>query len=250
VNIILFERKELEGPIPMNDRRSVHLARVLRRISGDEFDAGIVNGPRGKARVVRIVAPTPQSPGGLVISFVPTCGPERPHPVVLIAGATRPVSARRILREASCLGLAEIWVCGTDRGESSYLASRLWREREFERVLREGAEQAFVTIVPRVRLFPSVAAAGEAAGGSHEKENLLALDNYEAAMSLAEWVPGGGASVLAVGSERGWSDRERRSLELAGFTLVSLGRRVLKTETACVAGITLVLARMGLLGQT
>ncbi|HLF76144.1 MAG TPA: 16S rRNA (uracil(1498)-N(3))-methyltransferase, partial [Dehalococcoidia bacterium] len=43
------------------------------------------------------------------------------------------------------------------------------------------------------------------------------------------------------------TDRERQSLRDAGFELVHLGRRILRTETACVAGITLLKARLGLI---
>jgi RsmE family RNA methyltransferase len=240
VNLILFTPDELDKPLSMEDKRAQHLANVLDRLTGEEFDAGIVNGPRGKARVTNV------TPTGLLLSFSPTVGPESPHPVTLIVGAARPVSARRMLREATSMGVAAVWVCGTDRGEPSYLSSRLWRERTYEKALREGAEQAFVTIIPEVRLFPSVAETIAAARGT---ANRLALDNYEATETLADWQPLRGDCVLAVGSERGWSREERRNLEGGGFVLQSLGSRVLRTDTACVAGLALVLAAMGRLSQ-
>jgi len=52
---------------------------------------------------------------------------------------------------------------------------------------------------------------------------------------------------LAVGSERGWTERERDLLRADDFLLVHLGTRVLRAEVACVAGLTLVLAALGLL---
>jgi len=45
--------------------------------------------------------------------------------------------------------------------------------------------------------------------------------------------------VLAIGSERGWSDRERDLLEEAGFLRLSLGSRAMRTETACIAATVL-----------
>jgi RsmE family RNA methyltransferase len=54
--------------------------------------------------------------------------------------------------------------------------------------------------------------------------------------------------VLAVGCERGWSDRERDKLEEAGFLRLSMGKRALRTETACVAAAVLALEKIGLLG--
>jgi RsmE family RNA methyltransferase len=53
--------------------------------------------------------------------------------------------------------------------------------------------------------------------------------------------------VLAIGSERGWSERERDMLEAAGFLRLSLGSRALRTETACVAAVVLALEKTGAL---
>ncbi|WP_162510898.1 RsmE family RNA methyltransferase, partial [Treponema endosymbiont of Eucomonympha sp.] len=60
-------------------------------------------------------------------------------------------------------------------------------------------------------------------------------------------VPGGADGWAAVGSERGWTERERGALTEAGFTLCSLGERVLRTETAATAAAALILDAMGCL---
>jgi len=57
-----------------------------------------------------------------------------------------------------------------------------------------------------------------------------------------------GPVTLAIGSERGWSDREREMLEAAGFLRLSLGSRALRTETACVAAAVLAIEKIGGLG--
>lgn len=44
---------------------------------------------------------------------------------------------------------------------------------------------------------------------------------------------------LCVASEGGWSERELRKAESCGFTPVSLGTRILRTETAAITAITL-----------
>jgi RsmE family RNA methyltransferase len=51
--------------------------------------------------------------------------------------------------------------------------------------------------------------------------------------------------VVAVGSERGWSGRERDLLERAGFARLSLGKRALRTETACVIAAALAMEKIG-----
>jgi RsmE family RNA methyltransferase len=53
--------------------------------------------------------------------------------------------------------------------------------------------------------------------------------------------------VLALGPERGWGPADRAALRAHGFTLVHLGPRVLRSETAVVAALTLVRAQLGLI---
>ena len=60
--------------------------------------------------------------------------------------------------------------------------------------------------------------------------------------ALAELPP---PLTLAIGSERGWTEGEVDLLEERGFRMAGLGRRILKTETAAVAAVALLLARLG-----
>ena len=55
----------------------------------------------------------------------------------------------------------------------------------------------------------------------------------------------GPAVTLALGPERGWSASERNLLRAQDFTLVHLGPRVLRVETAAVAGVTLARSARG-----
>ena len=82
----------------------------------------------------------------------------------------------------------------------------------------------------------------------------FALDHYEAGIALSNVAyygskPESAATpvvTLAFGPERGWSARDRTFLRANGFTLTHLGLRVLRTETAVVAAVALVKARLGL----
>lgn len=239
MNIVLFEPDEVGRPLRRDDPRAAHITGVLGRRPGDTFDAGVVGAGLGKATLVSATE------AGLQLDLRLTEAAPPLHPVTLLFGACRPVAAQRILREATTLGVGAIWACGADKAERSYLEAALWTAGGFRELLLAGAAQAFSTLIPDVRRFESVDAALLAA--RQAKAEALALDNYEAAFPLREWVPAGGSTLVAVGPERGWSGRERDLLRSAGFALVGLGPRVLRSETACLAGITLVLARRGLM---
>jgi len=238
MNLMLFSPDELARPLPADDPRAIHLREVLRRTDGAPFDCGLVNGPRGKARVIA------RDPAGLRFEFTWGEPPPPLPPITLLLGLPRPQTARKILGEVAAIGVSSLQFFRSEKAEASYAASRLWTSGEARRHLLAGVAQAFCTRVPELSLHDSLAAGIARVPPAPTR---LALDNYEAAAALADVALAGPPAVLAIGSERGWSARERDTLRAAGFTLTHLGARVLRVETACVAGLTLLQARLGLL---
>ena len=237
MNIVLFNEEELDRPLARDDARTLHVLNVIGCRQGDSFDVGLIDGPRGKAR---IEAATHR---GLELDFHFSETVPRPYPVTMIIGLLRPPSARRILKDLTTQGADTLHFVATDKGEKSYLKSRLWTDGEYERLLQEGAEQAFCTRLPEVVIHESLTTCIEQLGDATDR---LALDNYEAAMPLGTFQASQERCVLAIGSERGWSAAERNLLRKNSFELVNLGDRVLKTETACIAGLTLILHKMSI----
>ncbi len=241
VNLILFEPAEAALPLPRTDPRAVHLLDVLRRRPGDMFDAGLVNGPRGKGTLMRV------GEQALELSFVWGPAPRPLEPLTLLLGLPRPQTARKILHEAAALGVARMEFFVSEKGEGGYARSTLWSTGEWRRHLLAGVAQAFDTRLPEVEAGVTLVAALERLPAAGCR---LALDNYEAARELGPATIGPGyndgpAVTLALGPERGWSAAERNLLRAQGFTLVHLGSRVLRLETAVVAAVTLVRSARG-----
>jgi 16S rRNA (uracil1498-N3)-methyltransferase len=244
VNLILFEPDEIGPPLPRSDPRAVHLLTVLRRGAGDTFDAGLVNGPRGKGTLVAADA------NALTLSFAWGDRPPPPPPVTLIIGLPRPQTARDILRDATALGATTMHFVLTAKGEPSYARSTLWTTGEWRRHLITGAAQAFDTYLPEVTHGRSLLEVVSQLPGQGVR---FALDNYEATVALgraelaASPVTAPPAVVLAFGPERGWAAADRAALRGSGFTLVNLGPRILRTEAAVTAALALVRAKLGLI---
>jgi 16S rRNA (uracil1498-N3)-methyltransferase len=232
VNIVLFEPGEIDAPLSRADPRAVHIVQILRRGQGDSFDAGIVNGPRGRATVVEM------TPEALVLRFERTADPLEADPIHVLVALPRPQIARKILCEATSLGVSSIRFFRSEKGEPSYGASTLWKGPEWRRHLVDGASQAFDTILPEVLHFPDLGSAVKALPAGCAR---MALDNYEAPRRMAASLAAM-PLALAFGPERGWSQAERSLLRSAGFELAHLGARVLRTETAVVAAISIAKA--------
>jgi 16S rRNA (uracil1498-N3)-methyltransferase len=232
VNLILLEADEANRPLASEDPRAVHLVKVLRRKIGDRFDAGIVNGPRGKGVVTSI------NPEGIIFRFEAAAEPAEADPLHLVIALPRPQTARKVLGEATALGVASIRFFQSEKGEPGYASSRLWNTPEWRRHLVDGAAQAFDTRIPEVLHARTLA---EAVAALPRGFKGIALDNYEATRRLTA-APLSAPLALAFGPERGWSAAERDLLRGGGFELAHLGTRVLRTETAVVAALAIVKA--------
>lgn len=245
MNIVLFSPGELGAPLALSDRRAQHILNVLKRGTGDSFDAGIVNGPRGKATVTAV------SEHGIAFRFEPSHGPVAAADITLIVGLPRPQTARDILRDATTLGVAALHFVKTDKGEASYAQSSLWSSGEWMRHRLAGAEQAFETSLPDVTFGRRLAEVLEALATKDVAQPgaiRVALDNYESAIPVSQLAVRPGATIVAaIGSERGWSAEERQLLRTEGFVLAHLGSRVLRTETAVVAALSVLRAKLGLM---
>jgi len=241
MNIILFRTMPECCTITRKEHAEVynHITRVLKLEPGDSFRMGIVNINEGNALVKNM------NGEGIEFEYTPLYVP-RLYPVTLLVAQVRPICMKRILREAVSLGVCRIILCGSDTGEKSYLSSNLYKTGEYEWYLLEGAMQGAGAGVPSVAFAKDVNQALEICKPACGKASLYLADNAGSCVPLSGCTPLSEA-VLAVGPERGWSDRERKAFADNGFESVLLGGRVLRTETACSAGLAVLLSRMNLL---
>jgi RsmE family RNA methyltransferase len=75
----------------------------------------------------------------------------------------------------------------------------------------------------------------------------IALDNGRAEKSLSNYCFKKANVGLVLGSERGLTNRERDLLEEKAISLLKMGERVLRTDTACIAGIAITLSKLRLM---
>jgi RsmE family RNA methyltransferase len=241
VNLILFESAAEAARLAPDDPRAVHIRDVLRLRPGAVLFVGAVNGPRGKATILA------DGPEGLLldVAWEPTVEPLLP--IHVLVGLPRPQTARDLLREGAALGVSALHFFSAGKGEPSYAQSSLWQTDEWSRRLREGAAQAFTTGIPEVFHHASLAACLAALPAANAPSPVrLALDVYEGSAPLSTLSPPHGPVILALGAERGWTAGERSELRGTGFTLASLGARVLRVETALIAAVGVLLARRGI----
>lgn len=237
MNLILFFEDEINSPISSTDWRYIHIRKILKLQPGDSFDSGIINGSGGRGFLREM------DQEKMLVDFEPLWESKPLYPITMIIGIPRPPTARRLLKDLTAIGVSRLWFTGTELGEKSYLTSKIWKDEKYREHILEGAQQGESTLLPEVRKFYTL----KSCLAELKESSLCALDNNESAMSIGEFKPELPFTAIAIGSERGWTEKEREQLKERGFTLLSMGSRVLRTETACSMAAGFILSQYGLI---
>lgn len=240
MNICLFSSDEIKSPLPLRDERAQHIIKVLHKKPGDEFTAGIIGGESGMARITAI------DDSGISFDFTAGGDGKPLTKLEMIIGFPRPIQLKRLLRDIAALGVGRVHLTGTDLGEKSYMQSTLVERGAAYKMLLDGTVQAGSTHVPELCLYKTLDECLEAVGADGL---LLALDNVNPSARLGDTVKEGSEArvVAAIGSERGWTDRERRLLESKGYVRCGMGERIMRTETAATVAGAIILSGLGII---
>ncbi len=252
MNLLLFDREERQGKrLFLTGRRAEHIQKVLRLQPGDQLRLGEVNGLVGTG-VIRKITDT-----GVELKVELTTAP-RPEPdITLILALPRPIMLKRILKQATTLGVKKFHLIRTRRVEKSFYHSPVLKAENIRDILLQALEQAMDTRLPQVHIhkqfkpfvqdiLPSLPGTRLLAhpGESASLFDLLAPHRQSGPEKTKD---GSGTSVLlAVGPEGGFVDYECEQFAAQGFSTFTMGSRILHVDTAVVA----LLAQVQLLLDT
>lgn len=133
-----------------------------------------------------------------------------------------------VVQKAVELGVKEIGVFSSEFSSAYINENKLER---LNRVAKEAAKQCLRSRAPIVKYYPDFAAALQAADGYANR--IFACEFAE--KSGIELGKLSGSTALVVGSEGGFSRAEADEATKRGFQTVTLGKRILRAETAAVA---------------
>lgn len=234
MNIVLFEEGECSGCLHYDDFRAKHIINVLKLKEGDTFIAGIINKERGIASITYI------DNTQIMYTYQKIDDGNRLFPITVLVGQVRPISMKRILREAVMLGVKKIIISGAELTEKSYEKAKIWSEAEYKNYLLDGAMQSGSPHISEVELISSVQKV------PLSYDNLILFDNVLTSTPLSGHTLHG-STLLAIGPERGFSDKERDFFLSNHFSVHSLGKRILRTETAVAVATSITLSCMNYL---
>ncbi|MBO4286722.1 MAG: 16S rRNA (uracil(1498)-N(3))-methyltransferase [Kiritimatiellae bacterium] len=230
MNRILLEAGEIreDGTAVLSGERADHILRVLHGRPGQVLKTGTVDGLAGTSVVLSIE-------GGSV-ALRPSHTEEPPEPWLdLILAVPRPKVLKRLWAPLASLGVRRVFLLNAAKVEKFYFSSQWLDPASFRPLLLEGLQQTGLTRLPKVEICPLFKPFVE-----DRLDGLFPVAPRLLAHPLPSVRTPAGLSgtcvvTLAVGPEGGWTEYEREAFLARGFQPFSLGRRILRTDTACIA---------------
>ncbi|WP_301624642.1 16S rRNA (uracil(1498)-N(3))-methyltransferase [Paenibacillus apis] len=240
-----------ERSVTITGEDARHISKVMRSKPGDQF---IVSDGASRDALVKIVSLEPETVSAEILEMLEQKG-EPWIKVTLVQSLPKGDKMETVIQKCTEIGadgflpfISERTVVQYDGKKEEKRIAR-WRK-----IAKEAAEQSHRSVVPAVETPISW------------KELLRRLDTYDLVCICYEKEDGGGLRdvlrpmveatprenkcrvAVVVGPEGGFSEREIQEAEEAGAVSTSLGRRILRTETAGMAALTCIMYESGEMG--
>ena len=240
MNLIILSENDRDGDLfTLSDERAEHIRTVLKLNVGDTFEVGLVNGSSGFALVESV------SEAGIELKLDRMSDYREPSPHIdLIIALPRPQTLKKVLWIAGSMGVRRLHLIRANRVEKSYYDSPLLEPENYERFLVDGMSQGKQTRLPEVQIHKRFKPFFEDFLPAHEDQENLGvklLCDMENKESLGQFINTKTEKLMiAVGPEGGWVPFETELMVSSGFQPFSLGRWVLRVESAVTAALAQV----------
>ena len=223
--------------IVLPDAAARHAVSVLRLQVGDALN--LFNGTGGEYRA-SLVAVNKRETRVRLIEFDAT-ERESPVDITLALGISAGERMDYSLQKATELGVTAIAPLATERSVVKLAGERAdKRLQHWQHVVIAACEQCGRNRVPAVAPVQKIYAYLAAV----DRNKRLLMLSPDAGTPLKR-VASAAAAVLLIGAEGGLAPSEYQAAQACGFEPVSLGPRILRTETAPVAALALLQALWG-----
>ena len=234
----------LEAEMSIQGQDAHHISRVLRLQVGDSIVVVASDGSAGIAEINSILADK------VVLALQETIVEDKEAPVNVYLAQGLPKSDKMdyIVQKAVELGIKGIYPMDAEHSVVQYdQVKKNKRLERWQKIAVEAAKQCGRAVIPIIEPIRSLAAILKPLDA---ETVVLMLYEGQTAQGLKQALAEQHAKnyLLLVGPEGGFSTKEVALCQSHGACIVTLGPRILRTETAALAGVSIVMYEYGDLG--
>jgi len=229
--------------VVLSTEDSNHIVNVLRLERGAQI---VVCDGRGIDYLCEISQVTKGMVVASILSSSPCCA-EPQTQITLFQGLPKADKMELIIQKCVEIGVFEIVPVITERTIVKLNGKETAKIARWQKIAESAAKQAGRGIIPCVG---EVATFRQSLEVAQSFENKIVAYENEKNFSIKEYLIGAAVHgvpslALFIGPEGGFSDKEAQTMANSEIAHVSLGKRILRTETAGMAALTAVLYELG-----
>lgn len=234
------------GKLKLTGDNAHHIKNVLRMPPGSEIHLiSLINGQKAKARICSLEA----SHVWVNVAEIPAETDKRRLQFIIAQGLPKADKMDFIVQKAVELGVSGIVPVTMERCVVRYDADKKTARRErWQRIALEAAKQCGQDQVPEIAEICSLEALLNKIDFTATAVFLLYEGKTALSLKQALACPAPAMCLLIIGPEGGFSEGEVDLCRQSGVQTVTMGPRILRTETASLAAASLVLYQWGDLG--
>ncbi len=210
---------------------ATHLSRVLRARIGQEFDLAFGDQVR-RGTIVSVEDDRVEFELGESIETRPE------SPITLALAIFKFDRFEWAVEKCTELGVSRIVPVIARRTDVHLAQNAAKRAERWRRIVRESSEQSRRLSVPEIA---DPVKLREYLPSENSQKRILLAEN-EADIQLRDLCEGAEQIVLAIGPEGGWASEELKLFADFNWQSASLGRTILRAETAAIAALSIVQA--------
>jgi len=205
-----------------------HLSQVLRARVGQEFEISTGSEVR-HARISDVLADRVEFELGNAVEHA-----EIP-PVTVALSIFKFDRMEWAIEKCEELGVSRIVPIIAARTESHLSAAALKRVERWRRIAKQASDQSRRVSPPEISLPTKLKELFLI-----DADTRIVLSEVEESLPLRDAIPPDAASLLlAIGPEGGWKEQELAAFRDAGWISASLGKTILRVETAAIASVAI-----------
>ena len=219
------------GSFELPDEAAHHATRVLRLREGDAVEIFDGNGNECRGMIAEI------SGKRVVVGKITATNTNRESPLQVVLAQALASSEKMdwVIQKATELGVAEIQPLNTERSVAKLSAERVEKRIEhWQQVAISACEQCGRNLLPQIHVPLDIMVWLQQMKDSSDKKFVLLP---EGAASFPSQARPQGRIILLTGAEGGFTQAENDAAQRCGFASIRMGARVLRTETAAIAGL-------------
>jgi len=235
--IILTKNDEAKKNIyQLSDERFIHIKNILKSKVGDLIEVGLLNGPLGTSKIVKI------NSTDLLLEIVEwNTKKSNAIKVDIICALPRPQTLKKVLAISATMGVNNLYLIRSEKVEKSYFHTPLLKDKNYKRFLIEGLSQGKRTQLPIVSIhkkfqdffqttFTEICDSSICLLADTNANNYLSDSELSKDLNI----------ILAIGPEGGWNEYEIQFMRKLGFKNYKLSESILRVENAVTAALSQV----------